>query len=86
MLSKCGFCNLPMCGSKECIESPTHSPECQILKMHHPEKLEITGNHPVYALITSLRIFQIKQSALQGNKEAHSIFEQVMKLEFQAPK
>ena len=79
--AKCRLCNLPMCGSTECMDSPIHAPECRILRMHRPEKLEITGNHPVYALIAPLRIFQLKQSALQGDEDARSVFEQVMKLE-----
>ena len=75
---KCEFCNLPMCGSKECINSSVHIPECEILRRHQPNKLDIQGNHVVYALIAPLRIFQKKYSSLESDVKA---FEQIMKLE-----
>lgn len=75
---KCEFCNLPMCKSNECLNSPTHFPECQILRKHQPKKLEITANHPVYALIAPLRVLHKKNSLLEDDLNA---FEQIMKLE-----
>ena len=78
--SKCEFCNLPMCESKQCMESSVHTAECHILRKHQPNKLEITGNHPVYALIAPLRIFQMKQSALNGDMESQEEFERIMGL------
>ena len=74
----CEFCNLPMCGSKECENSPTHAPECQILRNHQPQKLEILSSHPVYALVAPLRIFQKKFSTKESDVNA---FENIMKLE-----
>ena len=63
--SKCKDCNLPLCNKTECLTSPVHRPECQILRHHQPEKLEITGpGHPVYALIVPLRIFQLRHAAV----------------------
>ena len=75
---KCEFCNLPMCGSKECMNSPVHTPECEVLRNHQPEKLEITGDHPVYALIAPLRILYKKYSKQECDIEA---FEKVIRLE-----
>ena len=75
---KCQFCNLPTCGSKECENSPIHAPECQILRNHQPNKLEILDNHAVYALVAPLRIFQKKFSTLENDVKA---FEQIMRLE-----
>ena len=37
---KCEFCNLPMCGSKECMNSPIHTPECEVLRNHQPQNLK----------------------------------------------
>ena len=75
---KCDFCNLPMCGSKECMNSPIHTPECEVLRNHQPEKLEITGDHPVYALIAPLRILHKKYAKQECDIEA---FEKVIRLE-----
>ena len=75
---KCQHCNLPMCGLDECENSPIHFPECQILRSHKPNKLEVVGNHAVYALIAPLRIFHKKSSSLESDKEA---FKQIMSLE-----
>lgn len=75
---KCKECNLPFCGLEECENSPIHSLECQILRNHKPNKLEIFNNHPVYSLIAPLRIFQKKNSPQQSEIKA---FEQIMSLE-----
>ena len=78
----CTYCNMPMCGAKECMEkSSIHSLECQILQRHQPDKIKVIGKHPVYALIAPLRIYQLKQFAIKGDDESKRKFERIISLE-----
>ena len=76
----CRDCNLPMCDKEECRNSEIHQPECQILRNHKPEKLVVTSEHPVYALITPLRIFHLNQIGLNGLTTSPRIFKDILAL------
>ena len=76
-LNVCTDCNLPLCDTKKCRSSDIHQPECQILRNHKPEKLVITTGHPVYALITPLRVFSLSKSSSQ---KLQNLFKDIMSL------
>ena len=62
----CQDCNLPIC-SLTCGSSRTHDPECLVLRNHSPDKLVVSGRHPVYSLIAPLRIYHSKTHATSPN-------------------
>ena len=78
--SVCSECNLPLCDNQECRNSESHKPECQILRNHKPEKLVVTTGHPVYTLITPLRILSLRQFGLGEFEKYPEKFEDIMSL------
>ena len=76
----CRECNLPLCDKEECRNSVVHQPECQFLRNHKPEKLDITNKHPVYALITPLRIFSLKEGSSNDSAKTSKLFDDIMSL------
>ena len=65
---------------EECRNSEIHQPECQILRNHKPEKLLVTHEHAVYALITPLRIFSLNQRGTNRLANYSDTFTDIMSL------
>ena len=76
----CQDCNLPLCDQEKCRNSEIHQPECQILRNNNPEKLVVTNQHAVYALVAPLRIFSLNQCGPDRLVNYSEAFRDIMSL------